>query len=326
MIMDRLLFRVYYSSDSPGFMGGINKVYKEAKRRNNKVTVRVVTEWLNRQRVYTLHKPVRHAVKRSATTGVALNSHIQIDIADLRRLKYHNSWYSNIIVSICVVSRQARCEALKSKRPQEVLPALQRMFGSYENTVWVVAADKGTEFLADVKKWLESVGVSVVQIEKSPHHASMAERFIRTLKLMLYRYMTYTGKKRWVDILPDVVAAYNSRVHRSIGCTPNSVTRENEREFIERMYGAQKSASKFKFRVGQRVRIKHPKTIMDKGYTQSFADKIYVIVEQIKGRTTAGYRIQTEEGRPIRGVWYTEELVNAGEEDGLLRASRVKRR
>ena len=321
--MDRLFTRVYYSSDSPGFMGGIDKVYRESKRQNKKVTKRKVIEWLNRQRVYTLHKPGRRSFPRTKTTGVAMHSHIQIDTADLRRLKYHNSHYSYIVCAICVVTRQARCAATKTKKPAEVLPALRKMFDSYENTIYAVAADKGTEFLADVKKWLESVGIQVVQIEKSPHHASMAERFIRTLKNMLFRYMTFAKTKRWVDILPQVVQAYNSRYHRSIRRAPNSVTRENEQEFVQELYKRSSPVAKFKFSIGQHVRIREPKTNMEKGYTRSFTEETYTIAQQVP-RSPAAYRLQSEKGYPIRGIWYNEELVAAGDEDGFLRTARVK--
>lgn len=151
----------------------------------------------------------------------------------------------------------------------------------------------------------------------------MAERLIKSLKMMIFRHLTHTKTKRWLDILPKVVDSYNSRVHRVIGCAPNSVTPANEREFMDRIYGKQEKPI-YKFKIGQKVRIKAHKSILDKGYTQTFTEKKYVIAERVPQRYPAVYLIETEEGLPIRGVWYTEELVNAGEEDGLLRTPRVQ--
>ena len=44
----------------------------------------------------------------------------------------------------------------------------------------------------------------------------VAERFIRTLKNKLYKYMTATGKNVYYDVLHDVVNKYNNTKHSTI--------------------------------------------------------------------------------------------------------------
>ena len=54
--------------------------------------------------------------------------------------------------------------------------------------------------------------------------ASVIERFNRTLKERLYRYLTAANTLKFVDVLPQVVQGYNTSWHRSIGRAPQDVT------------------------------------------------------------------------------------------------------
>ena len=44
----------------------------------------------------------------------------------------------------------------------------------------------------------------------------VAERFIRTLKTKIYKYMTSVSKNVYIDKLDDIVNEYNNTYHRTI--------------------------------------------------------------------------------------------------------------
>ena len=44
----------------------------------------------------------------------------------------------------------------------------------------------------------------------------VAERFIRTLKNEIYKYMTWVSKNVYIDKLDDIVDEYNNTYHRTI--------------------------------------------------------------------------------------------------------------
>ena len=67
--------------------------------------------------------------------------------------------------------------------------------------------------------------------------ASIAERFIRALKQRIYRYFTANNTTRYIDVLQDLVFAYNHSYHRSIQEIPANVTRENEYRVRQTLYG-----------------------------------------------------------------------------------------
>ena len=51
----------------------------------------------------------------------------------------------------------------------------------------------------------------------------VAERFIRTLKNKIYKYMTAISKNVYIDKLDDIVNEYNNTYHRTITMTPVDV-------------------------------------------------------------------------------------------------------
>ena len=57
--------------------------------------------------------------------------------------------------------------------------------------------------------------------------ASICERFIRTIKGLIYKYFTYSQSTKCIDVLDGISFIYNNRVHSSIGVTPASVNETN---------------------------------------------------------------------------------------------------
>ena len=50
-----------------------------------------------------------------------------------------------------------------------------------------------------------------------------AERFIRTLKIKIYKYMISISKNVYIDKLDDIVSEYNNTYHRTIKMKPVDV-------------------------------------------------------------------------------------------------------
>ena len=51
----------------------------------------------------------------------------------------------------------------------------------------------------------------------------VADRFIRTLKNKIYKYMTSISKNVYIDKLDDIVNKYNNKYHRIIKMKPVDV-------------------------------------------------------------------------------------------------------
>ena len=113
--------------------------------------------------------------------------------------------------------------------------------------------------------------------------AGIVERFNRTLRERLARYMTTNNTKRWVDFLPELIENYNNTEHRSIGMSPNMVSFQNRQDVFNKLYPDRDMKVKCKIKPGWRVRIPRKKGIFEKGFSPNWSTEIFVVsdVEQV---------------------------------------------
>ena len=78
----------------------------------------------------------------------------------------------------------------------------------------------------------------------------VAERFIRTLKNKIYKYMTWMSKHVYIDQLDVIVNEYNNTYHRTIKMKPMNVKDNTYIDFEKKINDKDP-----KFKVGDHVRI-----------------------------------------------------------------------
>ena len=130
----------------------------------------------------------------------------------------------------------------------------------------------------------------------------VAERFIRTLKNKIYKYMTSVSKNVYIDKLDDIVDEYNNTYHRTIKMKPIDVKDHNYINIGKEIYDNDP-----KFKVGDHVRISKHKNIFAKGYTPNWSQEIFVI-KKIKNIVPCTYVINDLNGQEIIGTFYEKEL------------------
>ena len=100
----------------------------------------------------------------------------------------------------------------------------------------------------------------------------IAERFIRTTKNKIYKYMTSISKNVYIDKLDDTVRKYNNTYHRSIKMKPVDVIDNTYIDFKKEV-----DDKNPKFKVGDQVRISKYKNIFAKGYMANWSEEIFII-------------------------------------------------
>ena len=100
----------------------------------------------------------------------------------------------------------------------------------------------------------------------------IAERFIRTIKTKICKYMTSVSKNVYIDKLDDIVHKYNNTKHRTIKMKPIDV---KDNTYID--FGKEVNDNDPKFKVGDHVRISKCKNIFAKGYTPNWSEEIFLI-------------------------------------------------
>ena len=139
-----------------------------------------------------------------------------------------------------------------------------------------------------------------------------AERFIRTLKNLIFKHMTAVSRNVYFDVLDDIANKYKNTVYRTIEIRPIDVTSDSCAEYNE---DSNKKDPKFK--AGDRVRISKYKNIFAKGYTQNESGEIFVI-SKIKDTVPWTYVISDLNGEPITGSFYEKELQNTSQEKSRI--------
>ena len=104
----------------------------------------------------------------------------------------------------------------------------------------------------------------------------VAERFIRTLKNKIYKYMTSISKNLYVDKLYDIVNECYNTYHGNIKMKPVDV---KDNIYID--FKKEVNDKDPKFKVGDHVRISKYKNIFAKGYQPNWSEEIFA-VSQIK--------------------------------------------
>ena len=131
--------------------------------------------------------------------------------------------------------------------------------------------DKGSEFYnASFKKWLQDNYIVMYSTHKEGKSV-VGERFIRTLKSKIYKYMTSISKNMYIDKL-DIVDEYNNTYHTTIKRKPTDV-KDNTYINIDKEINDKGP----KFKVGDHLRISKYKSIFAKGYTPNWSEEVFVI-------------------------------------------------
>ena len=78
--------------------------------------------------------------------------------------------------------------------------------------------------------------------------AAVVERFNRTIKTRIWTYLSDRGTVRWVDIIQDLVDAYNNSRHRSISMSPADFQKKDENLSGCALLGSKTPTLNLKFR------------------------------------------------------------------------------
>ena len=126
----------------------------------------------------------------------------------------------------------------------------------------------------------------------------VAERFIRTIKNKIYKYMTSISKNVYIDKLDNIEYKYNNKKHRTIIMKPIDV-----KNYIHIDFGKEVNDNDPKFKVGDHVRISKYNNIFAKGYTPNWSGEVFVI-KKIKSIVPWTYVINNLNGEEIIGTFY----------------------
>ena len=194
----------------------------------------------------------------------------------MQLLSKFNKGIKYLLCVIDVFSKYAFVVPLKDKKGISIVNAFRSILNKSKrkpNKIWV---DKGSEFYnASFKKCLQDNDI-IMYSRNNEGKSAVAERFIRTLKSKIYKYMISISKNVYIDKLNTIVNKYNNTYHTTIKMKPIDV---KDNAYINTSKKINYKDPKFK--VGDYVIISKYKNIFAKGYMPNWSEEVFV-VDKIK--------------------------------------------
>ena len=272
----------------------------------------------NEQLANELHKRIIRKFEKRRVYSTFKDNIWGVDLADMQLLSKYNKGIRFLLCVIDSFSKYASVVPLKDKKGISIVKAFQSILkqsNKKPNKIWV---DKGSEFYnAYFKKWLRDNDV-VMYSTHNEGKSVVAERFIRTLKSKIYKYMTSISKNVYIDKLDDIVDKYNNTYHTTIKMKPIDV---KDNTYINTSKEINNKDPKFK--VGDHVRISKYKNIFAKEYMPNWSEEVFII-KKVKNTVPWTYVINELSGEEIIGTFYAKELQKTNQEE--FRIEKVIRR
>ena len=152
-----------------------------------------------------------------------------------------------------------------------------------------------------MKSWLEKNDIEVYSTHNEVKFVG-AERFIRTLKNKICKYMTSVSKNVHIYKLDDIVNKYNNTCHSTVKLKPVNVKSNTYINSSKEINDKEPQ-----FEIGDIVRISKYQNIFEKGYTPNWSEEDFMI-KKIQNTVPWTYVIDDLKGEEIVGTFYEKEF------------------
>lgn len=315
----KTLMEIFTSLKNPAAFGSAANLYREAREKIPGLTQKQVDVFLTSVPSYTMHRRVYVKFPRRKVITSGIDTQWQADLVDMRSVEKENDSFKYLLTIIDVFSRQAWVQPLKDKYASSVLEAFNRVLNESGRQPVKLQTDDGKEFVSKIfqngLKERKIIWFSTQMLVK----AQIVERFNRTLKDLIHRYMTQNGTLRYIDKLGDFISVYNRRPHRGIGGIPPQNVTANNRDKVYNIQYANHLAKKrkylkkrSKYNVGDTVRLSKYRGKFTRGYTRNYRSEIFC-VRAVLDTYPRTYKLETcgKKREEIDGSFYAPELVPA---------------
>lgn len=322
MSNEDIIKKIYY--DPSKGLGGANKILKRVKEINPDITMKEVKTFLDKQ---SIHQTTKKYNAQGSFIPQDKHHQLQIDLLYFANWKNPklNSGNRYGFVAINTFTKKGHVAIMKSKNAEEALRAFKECI-KILGVPRQIYSDQGKEFDNRMfKEYTDSLNIDHIFTHT---HATVAERFIRTIKEMIFKHLESTGTATIIHILPKILDNYNSTEHRTIGMTPEEAEKDkNEDEVHTNIASKATVVDRSPIKPGDTVRLIDKGGTFTKGsYSHSWGDVETVGAEEKRGRYNIMHRrhpylrahLQKVTGKVETNPTDRDELL-AGTVEGRLR-------
>ena len=274
---EELLIDLYYKKLN---FDGAKILFQKAKVVNKDITFEFVNEWLNKQ---ATHQQNSNTSKRLVFLPIYSETPFgfQIDLTFFPRYKKQNDDYYVLFTAININTRYAYAYYAKSKDGDTILD-IMKQFHEAAIEIDTITTDEGTEFTNEFfTDYCDENNIKTFFVKGDSHKLGIVNRFHRTLKDKLLKYMTSQDTVRWIDVIDKIVWNYNHTVNRGIKIEPYKAN-----SFIQTEMIAEKKAETEKIRarepqyeINKKCRILNKTALFEDKMTSQYSNKVYTITK-----------------------------------------------
>ena len=249
-----------------------------------------------------IFRPVAKNFERQRVKTSYVGDILAIDLVEIKNLGRLVKEYKFLLTCIDIYSKYVWVIPLKTKSAEEVLNGFKQIDCKTITNLW---SDEGKEFYNSIfKKYCKERNINLYHTY-SGMKSVFIERFNRTLKEMIYKYVALNKNDDVIGLLSKIVKTYNGVKHKSTGKKPKDIFNGKERPVMKRDIIVDEEP---KFKKGDLVRISKIKGVFSKGYSQRWSDEVFKI-DKVKTGYPYLYLIKDMLDEEITGSFYEKELM-----------------
>ena len=283
---------------SPLYSGGRDRLYHHLSQAYVGISKAAVMDFIKNSALHQLTQPNKKKVQSRPIVISKPGIYAQVDLIDMQKHSGLNNGFNWILTYVDLFSKWGAAVPLKSKHVKNVMAGMDEIFASFPKAsyrVRSIQSDNGGEFAKQFEKHLKSkYNIRVIHSQAyNPSSQGAVERFNKTIKAMIFQFMTRFDSKRWVDLLPQLISNYNTTPHSATRRTPTDIMSNmgNKTMVTDVHTRLKKKAQRVtegadsgeEFKVGQTVRValtseaRKRKNQFEKRIAQNWSDDVYTV-------------------------------------------------
>ena len=162
----------------------------------------------------------------------------------------NNKDYRYIFIVIDNFSKYLWVIPLKNKYAETITKEFSNILTTSKRKPLKLESDRGTEFYNSIfQNFLKSKSIHHYSryTDKGP---SIAERVIRTVRILLKKPVFEKGKADWLSELPSVIKKYNNSIHSSTKMTPIQASKKSNEKLVYNNLKDDREIQKPKYKLG----------------------------------------------------------------------------
>ena len=313
---EELLSKIYSDFKNPGSLSSTAKLYNEAIKVDDSITLEDVKYFLRGEASHTLHQQPCRRFKRRPILYVRPGLCILLDVAYMKDYSKDNSPY--LLFLMDGFSRFLTIYPLKTLRTTDVKHCFEDFLNKSIYKYSYCFTDEGKEFTSSImQRFLTKQNIKWYTTKNKDIKCSPIERVIKTIKIKLSKLITFTKSEDYTSHLNDIVSCYNHSPHSSLmKKTPVDVhLMSSHNEYfpftrkIFTMYGKNMKSVSKQHPLGTVVRLFSQKNLFSRSFHEQATKELFTINRINHEHTPVTYTLIDLNNVKIDGIFYHKELI-----------------